>query len=192
MQTKRNLTAVWNVFRGRREAIGEVDASFEGFWRSFLAVFLLVPLYVPYVIAEIAMLRAEGLLPEDFSPASHALLRTLSIAADWLAFPLLMLALARPLGISRHYGRYIAAHNWSSVIVAIPLALPGILFGFGLVSGGGAGILLIGGLTIFARMRFLVARAALDASVATAAGLVVLDLLLGLALAQMFDRLAGL
>ncbi|MGE0232023.1 MAG: hypothetical protein AB7O39_09290 [Flavobacteriaceae bacterium] len=188
---QQNLAAVWAVFRGRPDAIRQVDASYEGFWRSFLVIVLLIPVYVPFVMSEIAAIRGQGLLPEDFSPVWHGFVRALSIAVDWVLFPVVMLLLARPMGITSRYAPYIAAHNWSNLILAIPLVLPGILLGLGLISSGLAGILLIAGLAIFVRMRFVVARAALDVSVATAAGLVLLDFLGGLAVAQIFDRLAG-
>ena len=189
---QRNLTAVWAVFRGNRDAIRQDDASYEGFWRSFAAIVLLIPLYIAFVMSEIAVIESRDLIPAEFSPTWHAAVRAISIVIDWVGYPLLMLVMARPLGIASRYATYIAAYNWSSVIISVPLALPGILLGLGMISTGIAGALMLVGLAVFVRMRFVVARAALEVSVATAAGLVLLDFLLGLALAELFDRMTGL
>lgn len=189
---RQNLSAVWGIFRGRPEAIRGIDASYEGFWRSFGVIALVVPIYIPYVMSEYSLITGDGVVEEDFSLNAYLVSRVFSLLVDWVAFPLMMAAIAGPLGIAKRYAPYITAYNWSNLIVVLPLALPGILYGFGLVPGQIATLLLLAGLAVFVRTRYTIARAALNAQAPLAIGLVALDFGLGLLVAGMFDRMAGL
>lgn len=196
-EVRRNFSAVWGIFRGEPGAAARLDASYEGFWRSFLAIIFAVPLYVALMISEVAEQKAAEPLVE-FSLAGYLLLQIVRIPVEWIAFPLVMLALARPLGIGGRYSLYITAYNWSGALIAIPAALPAILVSMGLLDGPMAIAAAIAVVIMFAlvvvaavRMLYMVARVTLEATVATAIGLVILDLLLGLSVGEGFDRLAA-
>lgn len=191
-EVRRGLGAAWSLFLGRREAIRDFDTSFPAFWRSFLAIVLVLPVYVLFVGGERRLVRAG--LPEgaEFDDVSFALWRLVALALDWIAFPLLMAGLARPLGFARHYVRLIVAFNWGGPIVAVLMAVPAILFAYGAVAEGGATMLLIAALILVIRFRFNTARAALQCGFGPAAGLVAVELLLSLVLGQLVSRVAGI
>ena len=39
-----NLAGAWQVMLGRPEGLNRLDTSLEGFWRSFAAIVLVVPI----------------------------------------------------------------------------------------------------------------------------------------------------
>lgn len=189
-EIRRSLAAAWGLLRGDPGAMAGFDTSFVGFWRSFLAIVLLIPVYVPYVLGERRLIAAED--PEAVAGvAAFFVVRTLGLVVDWVAFPAVMALLARPLGLSARYPAYITAYNWTGVIAALFLAVPAILFGWGAIGPGAASLLTLVGLVLVLRYRYLVARIALDCSAGLAGGLVALDFVLALVLAELFGRLAG-
>ena len=123
---------------------------------------------------------------------AFALTRVLALAIDWAAFPLATALLARPLGFANHYVRLIVAFNWGSPIVSGIVALPAILFAFGIVPQGAASLLLFAALVLTIRFRFITARAVLDCGFSLAAGLVALEFLLSLVLGEAISRIAGI
>lgn len=188
---RHHISVMIALFLGQRQAIRSVDASYEGFWRSFAAILVVLPVYALYVAAEYRLLLADGTLGEDAGAGGYILTRLIGLGVDWIAYPVLIFAVAAPLGIARQAPLYITAYNWSNVVISIPLAIPAILYGFGLINSGLATVLVLVGLIIFARLRYMIARTALDARVDMAVGLVIFDFLLGLSLAEVTSRLTG-
>ena len=189
---QRGLTGAWRLFLGKREAVRLFDTTYTGFWRSFLAVILVLPIYVLYVGSERRMILADMPLDAPFDELSFALTRIIALAIDWAAFPLVTALLARPLGFANHYVRLIVAFNWGSPIVSGIVALPAILFAFGIFPQGAASLLLFAALVLTIRFRFITARAALDCGFSLAAGLVALEFLLSLVLGEAISRIAGI
>jgi len=188
---RRGLGAAWQLFLGRRDAIRDFDTSYTGFWRSFLAIILVLPIYVLYVGAERRMIMAETPDPGGFDEVSFALFRLLALVLDWIAFPLVAAVLCRPLGFADSYVRLIVAFNWGGPIVSVIVAMPAILFAFGLIPQFAASLLLFMALVLVIRFRFITARAALDSGFGLAAGLVALEFLMSLVLGELLTRLAG-
>ena len=56
---QRGLTGAWRLFLGKREAVRLFDTTYTGFWRSFLAVILVLPIYVLYIGAERRMIASK-------------------------------------------------------------------------------------------------------------------------------------
>lgn len=188
---QRGLGSAWRLFLGDRQAIRGFDASFSGFWRSFSAVILVLPIYVLYIGAERRMVLSD--LPDgaDFGEASFAFTRFLALALDWIAFPLITAVLSRPMGFASGYTRLIVAFNWGGPIVSLIVALPAILFAFNLIPQFAASLLLFAALIMTIRFRFITARAALGCGFGLAAGLVALEFLLSLVLGEALTRLGG-
>lgn len=188
---QRGLGSAWRLFLGDRQAINGFDASFSGFWRSFSAVILVLPIYVLYIGAERRMLLND--LPEGaaFGELGFAVTRFLALALDWIAFPLITAALSRPMGFAAGYTRLIVAFNWGGPIVSLIVALPAILFAFQLIPQFAASLLLFAALIMTIRFRFITARAALGCGVGLATGLVALEFLLSLVIGEALTRLAG-
>ncbi|ESR26985.1 hypothetical protein [Lutibaculum baratangense] len=185
------VSAAWRVFLGRPHPLDGLDMTVEGFWRSFLAPLLALPLYVLHVMAEHRLIL--DMLPEGaaIEEAVFALSRTVGFLADLAAFPLLMAFLARPLGIGRAYVPLIVIFNWTAPLIAVPLSLPSILLGTGMLGPEPATLLLLVALVLAIAWRYRAARAALGGLPAMAAGLVALDFLLSIVLSQTISRIAG-
>ena len=45
-EARHSLAAAWLLARGDRTAYGLINLSADGFWRSFLAIFPVLPLYL--------------------------------------------------------------------------------------------------------------------------------------------------
>lgn len=187
-----SLFAAWRLFLGRPDAMRLFDLSFGGFWRSFLAVVYLVPIYVPYILSERRLMILNSGLDEALFPmGAFFAVRTLALVVDWLTFPLLMLAVARPLGFSRGIVAYIVAHNWGGVLFTLPIALPAILYGYGLMPGTIAATFTFIGLGLLVRYLYMIARAALQASIGQSVAIVLTEILLSFVLAEQFSRIFG-
>jgi len=188
----RSIRGAWMLFLGRAEGMRLFDLGIDGFWRSFGALFLILPFFAVVALSEQALLAMDaesaGMPPPDGTLLW--LSRTTSLLVGWLALPLILGSLARPLGIARTYVPFIIARNWSAVIAAIPVTVGAVLsYGVGAEIGG---IVTLAALFIVLRYNFMVARIALEASLGLAAAVTILDFLLGIVLNTGIDRLYGL
>jgi len=98
------------------------DASRKGFWRSFAAAGVCLPIWALAEYQQVASLQNE------------AALRFLSIqisayAISWLAYPLLVLQIADWFGVWPNYYRYMVAYNWFQPVLQL-IWLPLVLLEF--------------------------------------------------------------
>ncbi|MEP4029798.1 hypothetical protein [Roseibium polysiphoniae] len=185
----RALQGSWMLLRNRPEGMRGFDLSIEGFWRSFAVVFLLVPLFVVSSLAERKLLLDET----DFLPAgAFWLAQFTSLGLDWVALPLLLAGLAKPLGISAGYVPFIVARNWTSLLAALPYVFVGILYLAGLIAPGIMVLLSLVTLIVVISYRFIIARVALQASMSMTIGVVILDIILSLLIGELAGRIWGL
>jgi hypothetical protein len=183
-EIRNNLAGAWALMNNRADGLKLLDTSVDGFWGSFGAILLIVPFAIVAVIGErTLMMPAEGAEPLSGALfARHALL----LVADWIAFPLVFAALARPLGLSRNYVPFIVARNWGAVITtAIASIAYGLIF-TGIVPAGAAPLLLVFVLGLALRFSYCIARTTLGVPPGVAIPIVVLDLLLSLILEGIF------
>ncbi len=156
----------------------------DAFWRSFLAAWVVAPLFVLYLIV--------GYLSTDHvdSFAHYLIIELLAYAIAWLAFPLVMLNLARPLDREDRVVRYLVAFNWISVVqnaVYMPIVILGIT---GALGDGLANMMALVVFLWVLGLTFFVTRKALELPAATTAGIVVMDLLLGVLIETVTNRVA--
>ena len=189
-EAMRSLTGAWRLFLGNPDGMRLFDTSFGGFWRSFLAILFVMPVYLPYVLTERQLLIDASGLDEALYPMdSFLVVRTMALVIDWIAFPILFAIVAKPLGLERRFVSFIVAHNWAGVIGAIPMAVPAILLGTGVLNEGVAAILVLIALAVVLRYYYMVVRIALLVPVGTAIGLVAADFLLSLVIGEFFGRM---
>lgn len=179
----RSLTGAWELFLDRPGAVRRFDVSIDGFWRSFAAVVLVIPSYAFAVLADERMAAAVDLAATAQGGAAMAIEKGLALAVDWVALPLILAALARPLGIGRHYATFVIARNWCAVIAAVPFGAVGLLMAIGLVGADLGSVLMFAALVAVLRYNYLVARRALEASLGFAIGIVILDFAVSLTIA---------
>jgi hypothetical protein len=185
----RSLTGSWRLALDKPDAMRFFDVSLDGFWRSFQAIVLIVPAFALTAMADRQATLSDAIADEAFSDGGFFVAKTITLALDWITLPIVLAALAGPLGLKRGYTAYIVARNWTTVLMILPFAAIALLEMLGLISLGIAAFLSIGALAVIFRVSYLVARRALNASLEVAIGIVVLDFLISVALAMTVDRL---
>ncbi len=127
------LIGAWKIARRDPTALSHFDFSADAFWRSFAAFIFVLPFYLVFITAEWRMIGEAGVTVTNTLPG-YAMIELLSYAAFWALFPLAMVLLCRTLNLTQNYAPYIIVKNWSSVLVAVLLAPPYVLYSFGLAS----------------------------------------------------------
>jgi hypothetical protein len=191
-EIQRGLVASWDLFCGRDRGLAALPRDETGFWRSFLVFPLLLPFYVIFWSAQ----RSSILSAPDMSDApvplvSYLIWEMLGAIADWVVPPLVLAAVARPLGISGVLVRYIVARNWTSVLsVAIataPFLVALILPVHDLI----VAIAMIVTWAIILRYQFIVARMALASGTLMAVAVVLMELVISVGIAHAVSTMIG-
>jgi hypothetical protein len=172
----RSLTGAWHVFLDRQDADHYFDLSITGFWRSFRAVALIVPAYA------LSTLTAWTTLPAEADEGLFVLSKAVSLAIDWVAFPIVLALIADRLKVSGTYSAYVIVRNWGSVIATAPFGVLALLYVVGLIGQEVTGTLSLAILFIVLRYNYLIARRVLQVGVPLAIGIVVADFVLSLAI----------
>ncbi|MDJ1157681.1 hypothetical protein QNA08_05480 [Chelatococcus sp. SYSU_G07232] len=190
-EVSRSLRGSWQLLQRQAEGIRLFDVSYEGFWRSFGAIVLTLPVAVVALASERIQ---RGLGTEGLRLADHLGL-TLSFALAhvvlFCAFPLLMIGFVRLMGLERAYVPFVVAHNWTNAFLAFVFAVPMALVMLGLATPGLGAFYALAFMVIAARLRWFVARVTLGVSGGLAAALVVADFAVEIGLATLFDALTG-
>lgn len=119
------------------------DISADGFWRSFIAVIVTIPLYV-------AMLLMPAVGGEDSTLRGQIGVDIAAMLLTWLAVLLAMMVLTRLVKCAEKYVAFVIAYNWSNIIVT------GIMVAAGAVSSVLAGTVFEPGLLLLAALYVIV------------------------------------
>lgn len=189
IETLNSLRGAWLLFRQNADGYRLLNLSLSGFWRSFGVFFIVLPIYMFSLHVEGQMMLAArpdgGELPDSNG------FMVLALAVEWIAYPLLMVLLARMMQLDRFYIPYIVAYNWSAAIISLMLTPALLLFLFGLL-GPSAAMGINFGISFFMLYyRWFIARTALQVSGTTAAALVTIDFLLSLVIGVAASNLAA-
>jgi hypothetical protein len=161
-----SLQGAWLLVRRQEDGMRWLNLTAQGFWRSFFAAVLILPLYVPFSLIE-AGLRGV--------PSGRYLARELAgYVLVWVCWPLALLALCWLLARTRRFAAMVIASNWVSVpefaILAgahlIALAVPPLAL-----------IAILAAIAFVLTIEYFVARTALDIGPAPAVGVVTVNLL---------------
>jgi len=188
VEITKSINGAWRIARMDQNALNYFNMSIEGFWRSFLAVLIVLPLYVVFLVLNLSQL--SGMELPTGSATSKELYVAIKLAAHilgWLAFPVVMIPISRLMDLSQSYVPYIIVWNWSNVLVMAVILPAVLLFPPSAQSGQSAKLILMAAQITVLFYGYLVARAGLQCKILTAIGVVMLDLLLGL----LFNLLAG-
>ena len=104
------LGGVLRLAVGDRRGLGFFDTSLEGFWRSFRAALLCYPLYMMLVAFRVSSAQWE----RSGVPAV-LVVETIGYVISWVAFPLLILPLARLIGRENRFLGFMVVYNWSQI-----------------------------------------------------------------------------
>jgi hypothetical protein len=169
---------------GDRRGLGCFDASIDGFWRSFRAAAICYPFYL-FLLA----LRISDAQWQQSGVGTILIVETIAFAISWVLFPLIILPLCDALRRDDRFLAFMVAYNWSQVPQTVLFAV----IGFDGVTGLLSPAALPGAELIAAVATMLyewyIARVALAVGAAAAMLVVVIDLLLGTALARIAESL---
>lgn len=164
----------------RRDAGGLSDFNLteEGFWRSFFAMALVLPMSAFAAI----MFRENA----EVSATVLASRTTVNLVLQWAVFTALMLIFTRSLGLGHHYMRFITVYNWSSVVATGCMMVPVLLHGMNLIGIEGALLVVFFIFLLMLAYFWFVARLTLETSGGVAAGIVFIDFLLNISIERLF------
>jgi hypothetical protein len=121
---------------------------------------------------------AVGTPEGDPDPLRFGLVESIAYVLSWVAYPVVVEWLTRRLGCRDRFEGYLAAYNWSMVLQNAAVFPITILVGLGLLPLPVGQLLWFGVFLAILLYVFLIARTALAVPTGTAAGLVLLDVLL--------------
>jgi hypothetical protein len=170
--------------RGDRRGLGFFDASIDGFWRSFRAGLICYPLYLLLL-----SFRLAGSRWAESGPVPILAVETIAYVISWVAFPLLMLPLARWLDRENRFLAFMVTYNWSQIPQAVLFLLIGLDGATGLLPPPVvqvAGLLAVIAVLVY---QWFIARVALAVTGAQATLVVIIDVILGTALGRIAEQL---
>ena len=173
-----SIYGAWRLARLDPSGMRYFSLTIEGFWRSFFAAIVVAPIYIYIRVIRPAAPVVEGAPPVDAAP--NLVVDIGAYIVGWVAFPVLMILLARLLNVSGQYVSFIVAYNWANVV---QWALFGVAATIAAALGAETGLGAVLNLAALAAVLFyqwFIARTALMTSAYVAAGIVVIDVLLGL------------
>lgn len=181
VEVARSLYGAYRLARFDPSGMDFFNKTPDGFWRSFFAAAIVAPVYGAFLVARFAT-------GEVTAPAARFMaVEIIAYVVSWVLYPILMASLARVLDRENRYMEYIIAYNWAGVLqnaLFLPVAM------LQMTSGPAADatrfLSLIALAYILAYIWF-VARTALRIPALTAAGLVILDMVLSVLLNSVTD-----
>jgi len=187
-----SLAAAARLFAQDPSGMRGFDLSVDGFFRSFRAIVLILPLLPIVLIAERQMILAgRGMDPAAFPDVAFVVWRVLFVAIDWVSLPLLMLVILRDMRLGGRYVAFVVAHNWSQVLSAALLSIPWLAYGLGIIGATGAFFVQLVLIVVWARYAWFVAKTSLGTTGVVAAGIVVLEFATGLLIDRLGMRVLG-
>lgn len=185
-----NLTGAWQVMLGRPDGLARIDTSLEGFWRSFAVLALIAPLTLIALISQDMLASVPGCPPEPLT-AGRLALETVALLVDWIAFPLVFAALAKPFGLASRYVPFIVTRNWSSLIISAMVAVMHGAHLLGVLPSALLPYVLLAVVAVALRFSYVIARTTLAVSIGMALPIVILDFLISMTIWSAFERIAA-
>ena len=168
------LFGAWRLLRLDSGAMALFDRSVEGFWKSFYAAVLVAPGYLILV-----MIHLSNMEPGS-GPLRILVIQSLAYVISWIAFPLVMYYVAEGIGRGSDYIAFIVAFNWAKVVqmgIYLPVSLLAVS---DMMPAETAGFLTVLTSILILAYEWFITRTALGVTGLGAAGIVVLDLILGI------------
>ncbi len=116
-EASRSLQGAWGLLRRNPAAPTAFNATLDGFWRSFFAAVLLLPLDLAY-----RAMVGPGEGAADAAPGTRWTVNILIYVIGWTAWPLMAFYLARAMNCGGRFLGYMVAYNWSQLL-AVPFLI---------------------------------------------------------------------
>ena len=159
-----SIRGAWRLVRRDPGGMTDFNLSVTGFWRSFIAAIIVLPLYLPFNVIEARRL--------EHAVGSHVGREMIGFVAMWVVVPLVMLGLTVLLQRSARFAAMVIASNWVSVPQFVILAAANVV-AMVLPQGPGSFILLAAFVWLIA-IEYFVARTVLDIKPIPAGAVVVI------------------
>lgn len=173
-ETAASLDGLHRILRMDPSGLDRFNATVEGFWTSFFVAIATLPFYL--LQAGVYYLNAEV----EASAPRFLSLELMTFVLGWLVYPVVMLTVTQVLDRQQHYLRYMVAYNWFQLVVAALLLPLSLLQLTGMAPDGLIALLFLMATSAFLLYGWFIAHRGLDLGGATAAGIVILDLVLSL------------
>jgi hypothetical protein len=185
------LVGSLRLLGGDRRGLAAMDVSLDGFWSSFRVMVWLAPAVALSILADVRLNAALG-TPHETGTVVVVLAGLVNYVFGWIAFPLFLAALGRPLGLTRVFVPWMVARNWTAIAASLPYAVVVALWLLHLLptSALGPATLAALGFSLFCGWR--VAVLAGERPWGAAVGFTLVDFMLGLLVESAADRLLGL
>jgi hypothetical protein len=193
----RSIDAAFDLVARDQRAWSKFDLTAEGFYRSFAAILIVLPIniFIDIIVIQIAQaehIRQNEPVLEQVYTFNDAAFSTVALALQWMLFPIVMLFLLRYLGLAQRYAALVIAHNWATVVIWLFYLPPFLLYAAGIITSSQAIDLnlIVLGFTLY--YRFYVAQTALGTTWMLAAGIAMIDFLLRANFFFAVSKIAGL
>ena len=165
-EVRQSLAGAIHLMRRDVAGLQFFNLTEEGFWRSFFAIILVLPM----------LFVAESGLGEGSAPLSARLARSsVNLVLHWMIFVSVALPICRAAGFGHLYMPFITVYNWCSVVGTSLLMAPALLTYSGIL-GFEAGHLFAFAVSVFIIFYlWFAAKTALGGNGWAAAGFVFLD-----------------
>jgi hypothetical protein len=184
LEVRLALAGALRLARGDRSGLGCFDASVEGFWRSFRAAVLGYPLYLTLLLMRVG--EAEWSRSGAFRIVAA---ETIGYAITWLAFPVAMVSVARWLGREYRFFGFMTVYNWCQLPEMTLFVLIALESQSGLLPSAASQFIEVVAAIAVLVYEGYIARIALETTVPAAAGVVLVNLVLGLVISQIAELL---
>lgn len=173
-EVARSVFGAWRLARLDPNGMALFDSSREGAINSFFVAVLLLPFHVVFLV-----LRWGG---EDVSAFHVFVVEAIFYVISWTAFLVIAIPIVRLLNRWEFYFAFVSAYNWS-MVVQMALAFPVVLLtASGALSTQSAELLILVVHLLLLLYEGYVIRTSLRIGGFEAAGMVILDFILGITL----------
>jgi hypothetical protein len=179
------LYGAWRLLLGDRGAVALFDDSVAGFWKSFFAAILVLPIYL--------VMTTMGLIEFDSSrslPAIVLIVLEFYIIA-WVLWPLIIGHVLPVLDRVDKFTLYIVAYNWMSAVGAGLFFIAVLVTTLLPIPDGFTALIMVGALLGVLAYHVFIAQTTLSITIGVAIGLTVADFILHeIVQGVMFGRLS--
>jgi hypothetical protein len=168
------LVGSFRLAKGDRSGLTYFDRSLDGFWRSFLAAFLSYPFYLVLLTMRVSLGQWEAA-----GSLRVVLVETIAYVIAWVAFPLVMLSVARWIGREHRFFDFMVPYNWCQLPQSVLFVLVGLESESGILGDPVAQAIEVAAAVAVLVYEWYIARVALETSAGAAILVVVVDLVLG-------------
>jgi hypothetical protein len=173
------LVGSLRLAKGDRGGLACFDRSLDGFWRSFLAAFLCYPFYLVLLTMRVSLAQWEAA-----GGVRIVLIETIGYVIAWVAFPLVMLSLARWIGREHRFFDFMVPYNWCQLPQSVLFVLVGLDSESGMLGDPAAQAIEVAAAVAVLVYEWYIARVALETSGGAATLVVLVDLVLGVVITR--------